>query len=142
MNLVKNIISGKRTGPVTIDPEASVIMALRLMAEKNIGSVIVMKNDTYLGIFTERDYSRKVVLEGRNSSVTKVSEIMSLGLPEVHAYDTLEKCMELMNDRNIRYLPVMDNGYLTGIISISDVIRQLILVQQETIQHLENYINQ
>ena len=142
MNLVKNILEAKPSGAVTILPEASVIEALRLMAEKNIGSVIVMQGGKYLGIFTERDYSRKVVLEGKNSSATKVSEIMSTGLPKLKPHDSIELCMELMNNRNIRYLPVFDDGILCGIVSISDVIRQLLLVQQETIQHLENYIHQ
>lgn len=142
MNLVKNILEAKISGAVTILPDASVIDALGLMAEKNIGSVIVMRDGKYLGIFTERDYSRKVVLEGKNSSATKVSEIMSTALPELNPYDSIELCMELMNDRNVRYLPVFDKGMLCGIVSISDVIRQLLLVQQETIQHLENYIHQ
>lgn len=142
MNLVKNILEAKISGAVTILPDASVIDALGLMAEKNIGSVIVMQDGKYLGIFTERDYSRKVVLEGKNSSATKVSEIMSTALPELNPYDSIELCMELMNDRNVRYLPVFDNGMLCGIVSISDVIRRLLLVQQETIQHLENYIHQ
>lgn len=142
MNLVKNILEAKISGAVTILPDASVIDALGLMAEKNIGSVIIMQDGKYLGIFTERDYSRKVVLEGKNSSATKVSEIMSTALPELNPYDSIELCMELMNDRNVRYLPVFDNGMLCGIVSISDVIRRLLLVQQETIQHLENYIHQ
>ena len=142
MNLVRNILEAKQKRAVTVSPDANVIEALRLMADHNIGAVIVMKNNSYLGIFTERDYSRKVVLQGKNSGATKVSEIMSVGLPELDPKDSIEICMELMNDKNVRYLPVFENELLCGIVSISDVIRQLILVQQQTIQHLENYIHQ
>jgi CBS domain-containing protein len=90
---------------------------------------------------TERDYSRKVALKGKNSSVTKVSEIMSTDLPSVKPEDTVERCMQLMSEKNIRYLPVFENEMLAGIISMSDVVKQTILEQQETINHLESYIH-
>jgi signal-transduction protein with cAMP-binding, CBS, and nucleotidyltransferase domain len=99
-----------------------------------------MDNDHYLGIMTERDYSRKVILKGRNSNDTKVSEIMSDDLPSVKPSDTIDLCMELMTNQNIRYMPVFENNKLTGIISMSDVVKETILAQKETIDHLQNYI--
>ena len=94
------------------------------MAEKNIGSVVVMKNDEYLGIMTERDYSRKVILKDKNSMTTKVSEIMSTDLPAVNPADSIEHCMQLMTEKNIRYMPVFENNKLTGIISMRDVVKE------------------
>ena len=111
------------------------------MAENNIGSVVVMQDEKFLGIITERDYSRKVILKGKNSTDTKVREIMTAEFPDLKSSDTVEHCMELMTQSNIRYLPVFDNKKLTGIISISDVVKETIIVQQETINHLDSYIN-
>ena len=108
-------------------PETSVLDAIKLMAEKNIGSVVVMENDNFLGIVTERDYSRKVILKGKHSSDTKVSEIMSEDLPSLRPDDSVELCMSLMTQQNIRYLPVFENDRLCGIISMSDVVRETIL---------------
>jgi CBS domain-containing protein len=114
--------------------------ALQLMAEKNIGSVIVMENEKFLGIVTERDYSRKVVLQGKNSAATKVAEIMSTNLPFAKPGDTIDYCMEMMTAQNIRYMPVFENNKLTGIVSMSDVVKETILAQKETINHLQSYI--
>ena len=112
----------------------------RIMAEKNIGSIVVMIGDQYLGIITERDYSRKVILKGKHSDETKVSEIMSTDLPFVSPGESVEHCMQLMSDKNIRYLPVFDGDRLSGIISMSDVVKETIIAQQETIDHLKQYI--
>jgi CBS domain-containing protein len=114
--------------------------ALKLMAEKNIGSVIVMQDEEYIGIVTERDYSRKIALKGKNSASTKVSEIMSSDLPSVNPADSIEHCMELMTTKNIRYMPVFENNKLAGIVSMSDVVKETILAQKETIDQLQNYI--
>lgn len=127
--------------PVTIGPGSTVIEALKIMEEKNIGSVVVAENGNYLGIMTERDYSRKVILKDKHSSDTKVSEIMSTGLPSVSPSDSIEKCMQLMSEKNIRYMPVFENNKLTGIISMSDVVKETILAQKETINQLQNYIS-
>jgi CBS domain-containing protein len=108
---------------------------------KNIGSVLVTNGEEYMGLVTERDYSRKVILKGKNSTDTKVSEIMSSDLPHIKPEDTIEHCMELMTDSNIRYLPVFKNNSLEGIISITDVVKETILKQQQTIRHLDSYIN-
>lgn len=141
MNTVSSIITRKGGSSVTILPDATVMEALQIMAEKNIGSVVVMQNDQFLGIMTERDYSRKVILKGKNSISTKVSEIMSTDLPSVKPADSVEHCMELMTTKNIRYMPVFENNKLAGIISMSDVVKETILTQKETISHLESYIH-
>ena len=141
MNTVSSVINRKGGLPVTVSPEITVTEALTIMAEKNIGSVVVMQNEEYLGIMTERDYSRKVILKGKSSTATKVSEIMSTDLPSVNPADSIEHCMQLMTEKNIRYMPVFENNKLTGIISMSDVVKETILAQKETINQLHSYIN-
>ncbi|MDZ4793239.1 MAG: CBS domain-containing protein [Bacteroidota bacterium] len=141
MNTVLSVIIRKGVAPVTVSPITTVVEALTIMAEKNIGSVVIMENDNYLGIMTERDYSRKVILKGKNSTSTMVSEIMSTDLPSVKPSDSIDHCMQLMTDKNIRYMPVFENNKLTGIISMSDVVKETILAQKETINQLQNYIN-
>jgi CBS domain-containing protein len=141
MNKISSILARKGSSAISVSPDTIVVDALKIMAEKNIGSVVVMENDKYLGIMTERDYSRKVALKGKNSSVVKVSEIMSNNLPIVNPNDSIEHCMELMSDKNVRYLPVFENNKLSGIISMSDVVKHIILLQKETITQLESYIH-
>ncbi len=141
MNQVTDILSRKGSNAISVLPETTVLEALKVMAENNIGSVLVMNDEEYLGLVTERDYSRKVILKGKNSTDTIVSEIMSSDLPHIKPDDTIEHCMELMTGGNIRYLPVFKNGHLEGIISITDVVKETILKQQQTIRHLDNYIN-
>ena len=140
MNTVSSLLSRKNKSSVTVSPDTSVVDALKLMAEKNIGSVIVMQDEQYLGIVTERDYSRKIALKGKNSATTKVSEIMSSDLPSVNPADSIEHCMELMTTMNIRYMPVFENKKLVGIVSMSDVVKETILAQKETIDQLQSYI--
>jgi len=141
MNRVTDIIARKGVSAIAVPPDTPVIDALQIMAEKNIGSVLVMHGGEYVGIITERDYSRKVVLKGKNSHDTKVAEIMSTDLPPVKLSDSVEYCMQLMTEKNIRYLPVFENEMLAGIISMSDVVKQTILAQQETINQLDSYIH-
>ncbi|HEX4876211.1 MAG TPA: CBS domain-containing protein [Chitinophagaceae bacterium] len=141
MNTVSFVLNRKKISPVTVSPQTTVLEALRLMEEKNIGSLVVMEDDHYKGIVTERDYSRKVILKGKSSTDTMVSEIMSTDLPHISPADKIEHCMELMSNNNIRYLPVFESGKLTGIISMSDVVRETILEQKETINHLKSYIH-
>jgi CBS domain-containing protein len=141
MNRINNILSRKGHKAISVAPDTSVIDALKVMAENNIGSVVVMQDGKFMGIITERDYSRKVILKGKNSTDTKVNEIMTSEFPDLKPSDTVEHCMELMTQTNIRYLPVFENKKLTGIISISDVVKETIVVQQETIAHLDSYIN-
>jgi predicted transcriptional regulator len=142
MNTVSSVLKRKQFPAVTISPDSTVMQALQVMAENNIGSVVVMEGDQYLGIVTERDYSRKVILKGKHSTTTKVSEIMSTDLPLVKPADSIELCMELMTTKNIRYMPVFENHKITGIISMSDVVKEIILSQKETIRNLESYITQ
>jgi IMP dehydrogenase len=110
------------------------------MADKNIGSVMVMENGEYLGVMTERDYARKVILKGKASAETLVKDIMSTGLPRITPDNSIETCMHIMSESNIRYLPVFDNDHVCGIISITDVVTETILSQKETIEQLQNYI--
>lgn len=140
MSTVSSLLARKNRSSITVSPNTPVIEALQIMAEKNIGSVIVMENGKYFGIVTERDYSRKVILKGKNSATILVSEIMSTDLPSVKPGDSIEHCMELMTSKNIRYMPVFEKDALMGIVSMSDVVKETILAQKETINQLQNYI--
>lgn len=140
MGKVSTILARKGNNAVSVQKNTKVYEALKIMSDKNIGSLVVFDGEAYAGILTERDYSRKVVLEGRHSDEITVGEIMSTGLPSVTPADTVELCMQLMSDKNIRYLPVFDENQLAGIISISDVVTETILQQKETISQLQNYI--
>lgn len=140
MKKVLDIFTRKGRNTIHIHPDATVLDALKLMADRNIGSVVVLHHDQYLGLMTERDYSRKVILLGKSSSETRVKDIMTTDLPRISSEHTLEDCMQLMSNKNIRYLPVFDQGRFTGIVSINDVVRETISSQQETIEHLQNFI--
>ncbi|MGV3595902.1 MAG: CBS domain-containing protein [Sediminibacterium sp.] len=140
MRKVSNVLQRKGNRVATVPPEMTVIDALKLMAEQNIGSVVVMKDEKFAGIMTERDYSRKVILKGRHSSETKVGEIMSTDFPYVSMNDTVESCIQLMTSHRLRYLPVIENEQLVGIISINDLVTETILTQAETISQLQSYI--
>ena len=141
MKKVADILSHKGRKITSVTPQTTVLDALRIMADQNIGSVLVLEGTQYLGIMTERDYSRKVILKGKSSTDTRVEEIMSRDFPVVTPHDTVEFCMQLLSDKNIRYLPVFENGLLSGIVSINDVVRETILTQEETITHLKDYLH-
>lgn len=141
MKKVADVIARKGGNIINVSPDSTVLDALRIMADTNIGSVLVLENGSYKGIMTERDYSRKVILNGKSSTDTRVSEIMSSDFPRVTLSDSIDYCMQLMSDKNIRYLPVFDGGNLCGIISINDVVRETILSQQETITQLKDYLH-
>jgi CBS domain-containing protein len=141
MKKVTDILSHKGKRIVSVTPSTTVLDVLKIMAEQNIGSVMVMDGSQYLGIMTERDYSRKVILNGKSSTDTKVSEIMSNDLPSVTPGDSIEFCMQLMTDKNIRYLPVFENDTICGIISINDLVKETILTHEETISHLKEYLH-
>lgn len=138
---VTDVLLRKGSHITTVAPDETVLQALRIMADQNIGSVMVMGDGKYMGIMTERDYSRKVILNGKSSTDTQVSEIMSNDLPRVTPNDTIEYCMKLMSDRNIRYLPVFENEMIIGIISINDLVKETMLSQQETISQLKDYLH-
>lgn len=141
MSKVSTILSRKGSNILSVQSGTTVYSALEIMAEKNVGSLAVLDGEKYVGIMTERDYSRKVFLKGKHSNETKVDDIMSTELPAITLNDTVEHCMELMSDKNIRYLPVIEDEKLVGIISISDVVAETIIQQRETISHLKNYIH-
>jgi CBS domain-containing protein len=142
MKKVADILSHKGSHITSVNPETTVLQALKIMAGQNIGSVLVLDGaGKYQGIMTERDYSRKVILKGKSSTDTPVAEIMSVDLPHINPHDTIEFCMQLLSDKNIRYLPVFEKGNLCGIISINDVVKETILTQQETITHLKDYLH-
>lgn len=141
MRSVAQILGRKGNNMISVPPHTSVLDALRIMADNNIGSVMVMQHNQLLGIMTERDYSRKVVLKGKSSTDTLVSEIMSTGFPKVSLRDSIELCMQLMSELKIRYLPVYEGQELQGIISINDVVKETISDQEETITSLKDYMH-
>jgi CBS domain-containing protein len=141
MKKVSNILTRKGSQIISVSPHATVLDALQLMAEKNIGAVMVMHENEFLGIMTERDYSRKVILNGKSSTDTMVSDIMTVDYPAVTPNDTIDYCMTLMTENNIRYLPVFENHQVSSIISISDVVKETIQGQAETISQLKDYLH-
>lgn len=136
---VRSMLRGK-SNVYAVAPEDTVLDALRLMADKNIGAVLVRSDQTLEGIFSERDYARKVILVGKTSKDTLVREIMTTQVICVEPGWTAEQCMALMTDKRIRHLPVMEEGQLIGVISIGDVVRAVVDEQQFTISSLERYI--
>jgi CBS domain-containing protein len=140
MNIVKQILQTKGDQIWSVSPETNVFDALQLMAEKGIGALLVMSNGEVAGIFSERDYARKVILMGKSSKNTPVSEVMTHRVLCVSPATTVGECMVLMTEKKIRHLPVMDNDKLVGFISIGDVVKSIISEQEYLIEHLENYI--
>ncbi len=142
MRNVSDMLRRKGDKVTTVASNTRVIDALEIMAHQNIGSVVIADNGVFKGIMTERDYSRKVVLKHKSSAECTVVEIMTAAteFPEIELMDTVDVCMKLMSDKNLRYLPVMHEAELVGIISINDVVTETILIQQETIEQLQNYI--
>ena len=140
MRKVSDILDRKGRGISTVPPSTKVIEALRIMADKNFGSVVVMENDQFLGIMTERDYSRKVILKGHSSTDTTVADIMVKNCTTVSESTSVEECMEILTSQKLRYLPVMEGKKLVGFISIYDVISEVLLAQKDTISDLQNYI--
>ena len=140
MKKVNDILQRKGNNIIGVSPQTTVIDALHLMADKNIGSVMIMDGDRYLGLMTERDYSRKVILKGKASHETTVADIMTTDLPPVKPSDSIEHCMQLLSEKHIRYLPVFENNELAGIVSINDVVKEIILSQEETISNLKDYL--
>ena len=142
MNKVSNILARKGSNIISVSPDLTVYEALKLMSERNIGSVVVLENGAYAGLLTERDYARKVIMQGRSSADTTVKDIMTTDLPSISRDHTVDDCMQLMSSRNIRYLPVIEDNQLVGLLSIMDLVTETITKQKETIDHLQNYINQ
>lgn len=140
MTQVRDILQGKSTDVWTIAPDEMAYRALEIMAEKNIGALVVTEGGQVVGIFSERDYARKVILKGRSSKETPVRDLMESILHSVQPDQTIEDCMTLFTDKRVRHLPVIVNGQLTGLVSIGDVVKRIISEQESTIQQLEDYI--
>ena len=141
MPIIKDLLRSKNRKLITVSSTASIFEALKIMAESNIGCLIVLKGDSYVGIFTERDYARKIVLEGRSSDTTTVNEIMISDIPMLNMNDTIELCSKLMTEKTLRYLPVFENNQLVNVISQSDIIKYTIDAQKSLIEHLQDYMN-
>ena len=141
MKTAADLLKAKAHNTVhTIVPTASVFDALKLMAAKNIGALLVMEGEEVAGIVTERDYARKIILMSRSSKETPVREIMTSAVMYVHPSQTSEECMVLMTENRLRHLPVMDGNKLIGLISIGDLVKAIISDQKFTIEQLEHYI--
>ncbi len=140
MRSVRQILDGKDTPLVTVGPDEPVLDALRRMAETSVGAVMVMEHGNLVGIFTERDYARKVVLQGRSSATTPVRDIMTSPVQTVTPEHRARECMQLMSDHRFRHLPVVEHGTVMGVISIGDLLKTVIADQQNEISQLQSYI--
>ncbi|MEE8094175.1 MAG: CBS domain-containing protein [Gammaproteobacteria bacterium] len=140
MKFVGELLSAKGTDVWSVTPEQTVLAALVLMAEKEVGALMVMEGEALVGIFSERDYARKVVLKGKSSRDTPVSEVMSAPVVTVGPDQSIEECMSLMTEKRTRHLPVLENEKLIGLISIGDVVKAVILDREAVIGQLEGYI--
>ena len=138
---IDGILNQKSGDIFSISPEATVFEAIELMDNKNVGALLVMEADRLIGMISERDYTRKVMLRGMRSRESKVAEIMSANLTVTHPREPVEKCLHLMTDKRIRHLPVLDGDKVVGIISIGDLVKWVISCQSAAIAHLENYIH-
>jgi len=141
MKLIKHLLDRKGRHIISIKPEDSVLDAIRLMAEKGIGSLVVMEDHELLGIMSERDYARKVIIKGRSSESTAVSEIMTVNVFTTSSSETVNDCMSVMTEKKIRHLPVVEDNVVIGMISIGDLVEAIIADQQEEIEQLEHYIS-
>ena len=141
MDLIKNLLSAKGQNIFSIEPEASVYAAVQLMSEKGVGALMVMKESKLVGVISERDYARKVILKGRSSNDTQVHEIMTKNVVYAVADQSVNECMALMTEKHIRHLPIMDGEKLLGVVSIGDLVKSIIAQQQLTIKQLEQYVS-
>lgn len=141
MRSVREILSSKPQRIIAVTPDASVLEAIRLMAEQGVGAVLVMSGDDLEGILSERDYARKVILKERSSKNTPVRDIMSSPVITVDPSHRARHCMGLMNDKRIRHLPVVEGGQVVGVLSIGDLLKVVIEEQREEIDQLHQYIS-
>jgi len=141
MKLVKHLLDNKGRHIVSVAPDASVFDAIKMMAEKAVGSLVVMEDDELRGIITERDYARKVIVKGRSSETTTVAEIMTVDVLTASSSESVNDCMEVMTEKKIRHLPVVEDNRVIGMISIGDLVEAIIADQQEAIEQLEHYIS-
>lgn len=141
MKLVQHLLDRKGREVISIAADASVLDAIKLMADRSIGSLLVMDGEQLKGIVTERDYARKVIVKGRSSHSTTVGEIMTADVLTASSDETVNQCMTVMSEKRIRHLPVVDGTNVLGVISIGDLVQAIISDQQEEIQQLEQYIS-
>jgi CBS domain-containing protein len=141
MTRVKDILQVKGRDVCSIEPGATVYDAMKLMADKEIGALMVMEGRKLVGIMSERDYARKVILQGRSSRTTEVREIMTARVVYAQPEQNIEECMALMTEKRVRHLPVIDDGQLIGVISIGDLVKSIIAEQKFIIEQLERYIS-
>lgn len=141
MKLVQHLLDAKGRGVISVSATTSVFDAIKLMADKTVGSLLVMEGDQLRGIVTERDYARKVIIKGRSSETTEVGEIMTADVYTATSLATVNDCMTVMSERKIRHLPIVDEGAVAGMISIGDLVQAIISDQKEEIEHLEQYIS-
>lgn len=137
---IASVLSHKRRALFHITPDASVFEALEIMAHEGIGALPVIEGGSLVGLLSERDYARKIILQGRSSKETKVAQIMTSPVISVALHDTVDSCMRLMTESRVRHLPVVTDGEVTGVISIGDLVRHTITAQEQTIEHLQAYI--
>ena len=142
MATVAQLLAHKTNALYSVEPDAPVLEAIRLMAEYGVGALLVMRGARLEGIVSERDYARKVILKGRSSSDTPVGEIMTAEVITVEPGLSAQQCMQIMTDRRVRHLPVVDGGRVVGMLSIGDLVRAVLAEQQQTIEQLEQYIRQ
>jgi len=140
MKTAKQLLAGKAAGAISIAPDASVFDALQLMAEKDIGALVVLEGQKLVGIFTERDYARKVILLGKSSKEIPVRDIMTHRVLCVTPEQMTDECMAVMTEKRCRHLPVVENKRVIGVLSIGDLVKEVISEQRETIVQLESYI--
>ncbi len=137
---VKQLLNAKHSKIFSVRPDSLVIDAIKMMNEKEVGALLVMENNNLVGILSERDYTRKVILNNRSSSETNVSEIMTSDLKTVNSSQTIDECMVIMSNIHIRHLPVVDNDKTVGVLSIMDVVKNIITEKEFIIEQLEHYI--
>ena len=138
---VRQLLDRKGRQIFSVAPGAAVLDAIRLMAERHVGALLVMEGETLSGIVSERDYARKVILMGRSSAATPVRDIMTVAVVTVQPETPVEKCMQLMTERRVRHLPVIEAGRVVGMVSIGDLVKAVIADQQQHIEQLESYIH-
>jgi len=141
MKLVQHLLDAKGHDVLTISPDATVLDAVRMMAEKSVGALVIMNGDKLAGLVSERDYARKVILKGRASDDTPVKDIMRTEVATASSTSTVQECMTLITEGRMRHLPVVDDGKVVGIISIGDLVKAIIADQQEEIEQLGQYIS-
>ena len=141
MKTIKNIIQTKSNSIYAVTPQTSVLDALQVMMDKNISALLVMEGPELKGIFTERDYARKIILQGKASKETSIQEVMTTKLETVKLNASIEHCMKIMTERHIRHLPIVEDGIVAGVISIGDLVKFVIEDQKQTIEQLQTYIS-